>query len=221
MSDVAIAAPLDQSCWTRTGIWGNRTCTELSRVSHCRNCEVYSASGRRLLDRAAPAGYIESCTALLVEDKVAAQVATVPHLLFRVGQVWLAFLATSLREITEPSVVRSVPHRARDILRGLVNVRGELHPCVSLHAVFGEQSGTVAHRTARFLVARWAAQDWVFPVDEVDGVKDLSEQQIEPLPATLTNLPVVYTRGLFHHGDKTVAIIAEDLLFGSLLRRIS
>lgn len=221
MSDLTILAPPDQSCWTRIGVWGNRTCPELPRVVHCRNCEVYGAGGRRLLDRQAPTGYIESCTAALAEDEVVSKAVTVPHLVFRVGQAWFAFLATSLREITEPSVVRSVPHRARDILRGLVNVRGELYPCVSLHNLFDEEMPKGHLRTARFLVARWAGDDWVFPVDEVDGVKDLSEEEIEPLPVTVTNLPVVYTQGLFHVGDKTVAIIAEELFFGSLLRRIS
>ncbi len=221
MTDAATFVQLNENCWTRIGVWGDRTCPELTRVFHCRNCEVYGAGGRRLLDRAAPDGYVESCTELLVDDKVTSHVSTVPHLVFRVGRAWFALLATSLREITEPGVVRSVPHRARDILRGLVNVRGELHPCVSLHALFDEQTSAASPRTARFLVARWSGQDWVFPVDEVDGVKELSEQEIEPLPVTITNLPVVYTQGLFHHGDKTVAIIAEDLFFGSLLRRIS
>jgi hypothetical protein len=32
---------------------------------------------------------------------------------------------------------------------------------------------------------------------------------------------VVYTQGLFHSGEKTVAIIDENLLFGALLRRIA
>ncbi len=109
----------------------------------------------------------------------------------------------------------------REILRGLVNVRGELHPCVSLHALFGgaNQRHSPAYRSLSG--GARAGEDWVFPVDEVDGMKEVAEQEIEPLPATITNLPVVYTQGLFHHGNKTVAIIAEDLFFGSLLRRIS
>ncbi len=55
-----------------------------------------------------------------------------------------------------------------------------------------------------------------FPVDQVDGMHDVAEQHIEPLPATLTNVGVVYTQGLFRSGDKTVAIIDENLLFGAL-----
>jgi chemotaxis-related protein WspD len=221
MSEGFIFTSGQQNCWTRIGVWGDGTCPELPRVSHCRNCDVYTTSGRRLLDRPAPADYIESWTSLLAEEKSAAQVATVPHLVFRVGQAWLAFPATSLREITEPGVVRSVPHKPREVLLGLVNVRGELHLCVSLHEVFGEEAPAHPPRTARFLVARRAGEDWVFPVDQIEGMHAVAEEQMEPLPITLTNVEVAYTKGLFHSGEKTVALIDEDLLFGFLLRRIA
>jgi chemotaxis-related protein WspD len=221
MSEGFILTHAQQSCWTQIGVWGDGTCTELPRVSHCRNCNVYAVSGRRLLDRPASPDYIESWTSILAEEKTTAQGITVPHLVFRVGQAWLAFPATSLREITEPGVVRSVPHRPREILLGLANVRGELHPCASLHKLFGEETAAHPPRTARFLVARRAGEDWVFPVDQIEGMFDVAEQDIEPLPITLTNVDVVYTQGLFHSGEKTVAIIDEDLLFSALLRRIA
>jgi chemotaxis-related protein WspD len=221
MSNSPIQTLADQNCWTQIGVWGNSTCPELARVSHCRNCSVYSAGGRRLLDRPAPSEYIESWTEILAEDKETNQAATVAHLVFRVGDVWLALPATGLREITDRGVVRSVPHRPREILLGMVNVRGELHLCVSLHTLFGEK--TVAHppRTARFLVARHGGEDWVFPVDQVEGMHDVTEREIEPLPVTLTKVDVTYTQSMFHYGEKTVAIIDENLLFGALVRRIA
>jgi chemotaxis-related protein WspD len=70
-------------------------------------------------------------------------------------------------------------------------------------------------------VARRAGEDWVFPVDQVEGMHDVAEHEIEPLPVTLTNVDVVYTQGLFKSAGNMVAIIDENLLFGALLRRIS
>ena len=136
MSDAPIPILPEENCWKQIGVWGDRSCPELARVFDCRNCEVYSSSGRRLLDRPAPKDYIESWTTLLAEEEVVTQTVTSPYLVFRVGQAWFAFLATSLQEVTAPSVVRSVPHRPREVLLGLVNVRGELHPCISLHTMF-------------------------------------------------------------------------------------
>ncbi len=144
-----------------------------------------------------------------------------PYLVFRVGQAWLAFPATSLREITEPSVIRSVPHRPREILLGLVNVRGELHPCVSLHTLFGEEAA--AHRLPDRALPGGAVGGRRLGVSGRSSGRHARRrrQEIEPLPVTLTNVAVVYTQGLFHSGDKTVAIIDENLLFGALARRIA
>jgi chemotaxis-related protein WspD len=210
----------DRRCWTETGVWGDRTCVELPRVVHCRNCSMYSAGGRGLLDRPAPDDYIDSWTEALAEDRAAAPTAAVPHLVFRVGDTWLALRAATLREITATTVIRSVPHRPREILLGLVNIRGELFPCLSLHTLFGEQRAE-SSRTGCFLVARSGSDDWVFPVDQVDGIHDVPGGSIDPLPSTLENVQVVYTSGLFRCNDRTVAIIDEELLFSSLKRRIS
>jgi chemotaxis-related protein WspD len=220
MSDEANSVTAERSCWDRTGVWGDRTCVELPRAGHCRNCDVYSTGGRALLDRSAPDDYIDSWTAVLAEERPAQQTTAVGYLVFRVGETWLAFRATSLKEITQPTVVRSVPHRPREVLLGLVNIRGELFPCLSLHALFNE--AVVAHpRTARWLVARSGKEDWVFPADQVEGIHDVPTASIDPLPSTLESVAVVYTKGLFRCDDKTVAIIDEELLFGSLRRRIS
>jgi chemotaxis-related protein WspD len=202
-------------------VWGDNTCAELQRVSHCRNCEVYAAGGQRLFDRPVPQDYLESWAVLLAEDKGVATAVAIPHLVFRIGQVWLAFRATSLREITEPRVIRRVPHRPPETLLGLVNVRGELYPCVSLHTLFGEETAETASRTVRFFLARSTSGDWVFPVDQVDGMHEVTESQIEALPATLLNVGFVYTRGLFRQNNKSVAVIDDDVLFPALERRLA
>ena len=220
MSDGSLIM-LGEECWTRIGVWGDRTCAELSRVSHCRNCEVYAAGGRKLLDRPVFEDYAESWTALLEQERGAATL--------KLFHIWCSgsvtcgspLPAASLREITQPRIIRRVPHRPVENLLGLVNVRGELHPCVSLHLLFGEQASTTAARTGRFFVARWNSGDWVFPVDQVEGMHDIAEPQIEPLPATLKSVGAVYTKGLFRSGDKSVAIIDDSLLFPALERRLA
>jgi chemotaxis-related protein WspD len=220
MSEMAIRAG-EESCWKHIGVWGDRSCPELPKVFDCRNCGIYASRGRRLLDRPAPDGYIESWAAVIAEETLGGQSATSPYLVFRLGQAWFAFLATSLQEVAAPSVIRSVPHRSRDILLGLVNVRGELHPCVSLHTLFGEESGPQRGLMGRLLVARWAGEYWVFPADKVDGIHEVDASGIEPPPVTVSNLAMVYTQGLFRYEDKTVAVINEAMLFSELTRRIA
>jgi chemotaxis-related protein WspD len=220
MTDSLILAP-DQNCWARIGVWGDRSCVELERVSHCRNCQVYAAGGRKLLDRPVFEDYAESWAVLLEQERGTDDAASASHLVFRIGQVWFAFAATSLKEITQPRIIRRVPHRALENLLGLVNVRGELHPCVSLHLLFGEQIPVPLPRSARFFVARSSSGDWVFPVDQVEGIHEVGDQQIEPLPATLKSVGAVYTRGLFRQANRSIAIIDDSLLFPALERRLA
>src|SRR5882672_9962274 len=49
-------API-HDCWNLIGVEGNRTCRELLKFTHCRNCPVYSAAANQLLDRPLPADY--------------------------------------------------------------------------------------------------------------------------------------------------------------------
>lgn len=210
-----------RTCWTQIGVWGDGSCPELARVGHCRNCEVLSAGGRQLLDRAAPDDYLDLWTELLARDKDAESMATTPYVVFRVGQSWLAIRAVALRELTPPAVIRRVPHQRSEILLGLTAVRGEIYPCVSLHALVGETVPRTADGATRFLVARHQGADWVFPVDEVRGIYDIGTTAIEPLPTTLLHTGSVYTMGIAQCGDRPVGLLDEELVFSAIVRRIA
>ena len=54
-------AALDD-CWNRIGVHGDQSCAELLRHIHCRNCPVFSAAARTLLDVPAPAGFRQTAT---------------------------------------------------------------------------------------------------------------------------------------------------------------
>ena len=211
---------VDARCWARIGVWGDQSCPELRKVGHCHNCDVYREGGYELLDRPAPPDYIATWTDLLARDKDASAGATTSYLVFRVNDSWLAFRALVLREITPPGVVRSVPHRASDILLGLTAVRGEIHLCASLHMLIGDAPPASSTSTTRFLVARHQGADWVFPVDEVSGIHDVADAAVEPLPATLAHAASVFTRGIAQCGDRPVGLIDEELVFSALDRRI-
>jgi chemotaxis-related protein WspD len=209
-------------CWGEIGVWGNNTCMELPRVGHCRNCEVYTAGGHELLERPAPPDYLDWWTELLAtKNRDTKPEATTPYLVFRVGQSWLALRAVVLREIMQPAVIRTVPHRRSNVLLGLTVVRGEIYPCVSLHSLIGDASLDGTASTVRFLVARHQGGDWVLPVDEVSGIHDVPEAAVEALPATLAHSGGVYTKGIAQCGDLPVGLMDEDMLFSSLERKIA
>lgn len=125
-------AAVVQSCWQAAGVWGDGQCPELRQFVHCRNCPVYSAAAAKLLDRAIPEGYREEWAGHFSEKKEALRLGLRSYLFFRVASEWLALPTSVLQEVAEPRLVRSVPHRRLPVLLGLVNVRGQLLPCISL-----------------------------------------------------------------------------------------
>lgn len=42
------------ACWSRIGVRGDRSCPELERHIHCRNCPKYGAAARAILDTRSP-----------------------------------------------------------------------------------------------------------------------------------------------------------------------
>ena len=48
MTALPLHAPPDR-CWQEIGVWGDRSCPELAAVTHCHNCPVFAAAGRKFL----------------------------------------------------------------------------------------------------------------------------------------------------------------------------
>ena len=139
-------------CWNRIGIGGDRSCPELKLHVHCRNCPVFGSAAKTFFDRSAPPGYLEGWTSWLARtDEQAVPVATTADadpdtpgiqkeagvLIFRLDQEWLAFRTRTVVEVALPRPVHRIPHRAHANLSGLVNLRGQLQLCFSLHALLG------------------------------------------------------------------------------------
>ena len=130
-------AVLENDCWNKIGVKGDRSCPELSKYVHCRNCPVFTAAGQRLFERKPPAGHLAEWTKRLAEPEAAIERGTISVLVFRVGDEWLAADIGLLVEIAELRPIHTIPHRSNSVLAGLVNIRGELPLCVSLGGLLG------------------------------------------------------------------------------------
>jgi chemotaxis-related protein WspD len=123
-------------CWNKIGVWGDRSCPELTKAIHCQNCTVYANAGRGLLEREVTTAYMQEWTELLAKpsaERIGKRASeTIAVAIFRLGREWLALSANLFKQVTSPSPVHTLPHRSNEILRGLVNVRGQLLLCISL-----------------------------------------------------------------------------------------
>lgn len=140
-------APVVDPCWNRIGVWGDSTCPELVSAVHCRNCPVYAAAGRSLLEREAPTGYVGEWTSILARHKEAEAAATVSVVAFRLGSECLALPTHVCKQITEVRSIHRIPHRSNEILTGLANIGGEIQLCVLLRKLLelDEEGEASAH----------------------------------------------------------------------------
>jgi chemotaxis-related protein WspD len=221
-------------CWNRIGVRGDRSCAELSRHIHCRNCPVFSAAARTLLDVPAPTGFRQTATEHFARpaQAEAGHVASADMqsvMVFRLRAEWYAIRTAVCLEIADLRPIHSLPHRHDTAVLGVVNVRGGLLVCISLAVILGataqpEAIPTQSRRRVavpRLLVARDMAGAVAFPVDEVQGMERFRARELRDVPATVAQAQATYTRALLPLGDKTVGLLDEQRLFYTVERALA
>jgi chemotaxis-related protein WspD len=231
-------------CWRVIGVSGDRSCPELEQFIHCRNCPVLAEAARGFFDRPAPAGYLDAWRAILEEPEEPLAADATSLLVFRLDKEWLALPATLLVEVTPIRPIHTVPHRGGTPLAGLVNIRGELRLCLSLHAILGlagrpqapsreaaaagtasSTAGLEADAVPRLLVlerpGQRAAERWVVGVDEVAGVQRVPRATLRPVPATVSQATARCSASLFAWRGRDVAVLDAERLFEALRQTVT
>ena len=210
-------------CWNRIGVWGEEaaSCPELKRFIHCRNCNHYSAAGRKMLERKAPDDYRQEWTKRFSESQKQEDKRNNSSLLFRLGDEWLAINSRYVNEITQMCSIHSIPHRDSRLVKGLVNIRGELKLCVSLGAILKLEKAQEPHITDHEILERMlhienGDESYVFPVSEVHGTYRYNDKDIQAPPVTVTNAKSNFTSGMISWSDQHVGILDHELLFYAL-----
>ncbi len=214
-------------CWNRIGVWGSEKprCPLLDEFIHCRNCQVFSAAGRHLLDRAIPPEYVREWTEIISEKGKIADHAATSVLVFRLGDEWLAMSTTIFREVSAMRPVHRIPHRTNQIVCGLANVRGELLVYISLGRLLGIKKGKryaldniKGSFSERLLVIEKDDQRFVFPVSEIYGIHRYRAGDLYEAPTTIANANASYIKGILTLEHRHVGCIDEGALFSALER---
>ena len=257
--DTAAARPPDRpaepsaesrpaDCWRQIGVGGDRSCPELATFIHCRNCPVMADAARQFFDRTPPAGYLDEWREVLEQPLDDATADDLSTLVFRLADEWFALAADVLSEVTPLRTVHQIPHRSNQVLAGMVNVRGQLLLCGSLHGLLGlRQPPPTASRSrtsllpqaghrdgtapaeplrtpARLLVAsrnvERSVQRWAFAVDEVAGVQRIATAELREVPATLGKPGQRYSEALFTWQSRRVSLLDSERIFAGIHEQI-
>ena len=213
-------------CWNRIGVRGDRSCVELQRHLHCRNCPTYSAAARALLDIPLPRGYTDAWTHHFAQASAQMEDSAHSVLIFRVGAEWLALPTVLCVEVADTRTVHTLPHRRNGAVLGITNVRGELLVCLSLAAILGVDAGSAPERAGRIgqqrlLVLRSGTTGFVFVVSEVHGVHRHGAAEQMQVPATLGRAQATYTKAILPWRDTTVGMLDEQLLLHTVDRSLA
>lgn len=204
-------------CWKSIGTFGDRSCHRLSEEIHCRNCEVYRAGGRNLLDRPQPDAYREELTRQLAEPEVILEDKPLELVLFRIGGAWLALPSRCFLRTLPILPVVPMPGRTNAVFQGMVNAHGDIRLCVSLGPLMGpEMDRPVIDVSARvfprMLEISLNGQIWVYASDEVVGSIDCEQNSLEALPANLAIASQGLVRGVFDWFGLRVALLEHERL---------
>ncbi|MCE5316301.1 MAG: chemotaxis protein CheW [Parachlamydia sp.] len=185
--------------------------------------EVISA--KMLLDRKPDDSYIAEWTALLQQEAaLEGEADELSVVVFRLAGEWLALSTAVFAEIAHTRLLHHIPHRSGFLLLGLLNLRGQLRLCVSLHKLLElediPQPKAQRRQYSRLIAIRKGEERWTFPVDEVFGAIRFKKGAIQNVPVTVAKSTANYLRGVMLWEGKSVGILDEELLFQSLRRSL-
>jgi len=219
-----------------------------------RDPSEFASAARRFFDRPAPPGYLDEWSAWLAEteerpekadgedaDEAPGLLKGVGVLIFRLNREWLAFATRAVVETTLIQPVHRVPHRSSDVLRGLVNLRGQLQLCFSLYGLLGVEDSSSkvdfpieatrggaaaigldgARRAAvpdRLIVLRdrERSEIWAFTADEVHGVEQVPRRDLRGVPSTLSNPAVSFSQAIIPWNGRSVGYLDDQRVFAAL-----
>lgn len=178
-----------------------------------------------LFERPPSADYLEEWTNVLRKQEVIDyEPGALSVVVFRIGQEWLALKTIIFKEIIHRRVIHRIPHRSGKILKGLVNLDGELQLCIALNELFEigmdpfSLSPKFSYQKNRMIAIKKDQDLWVFAVDEIEGIHAWEESRIENIPVNVAKSTINYLKGIMNTDQKSIALIDEELLFYSLRR---
>ena len=221
----AVDTAVIDHCWNQIGVWSHveNRCPKLHETVHCRNCPVFAAAARNIFEgRALPPDYLADWRRHFAEPPPERRaLGQYPAVEFRVGGELLSLPMGVIDEVCQPEMIHRLPHYAPVILRGIVNIHGQLRLCFSLAELLGiDGRGPDLEGKRRvfprMLVIRRHESRFALLVDEVLGSNRYAPEDILPIPASWSRTLTQYMRGIVRSADQSVGLVDEELMFQAM-----
>lgn len=186
-----------------------------------------AAAVSALLDRVQDPAELREATDRVAHRASTQELQTRSIFIFRLGSEWLGLDSSIVDEVLGPRMIHALPHRRDGVMRGLVNVRGQLTICVALERLF--EVGAVAKAEVapsgalgqRLVVLASQGNRLAFEVDEAHGTHRFDPAGLGGVPATVVHAVASFTTGMLQWGDRTVGVLDAGLVLHALGRRLA
>ncbi len=200
---------------------------------------------KKFFSREPPAEYLEEWRQSLEKVPEESNPDEMSVLIFKLANEWFSLAAESLTEVTPLRRIHTIPHRSNTIFIGMVNVRGQLLLCCSLHGLLGlkqiDLQPLIAHKHGgkqstqipddaailtpeRLLVTSLTigrvTRRWTFPVNKVAGVHRIGREELREVPSTVGKPGQRLSNALFNWDSNTVSLLDTSRLFEDLQNQI-
>ncbi|MBB3224192.1 chemotaxis protein CheW [Pseudoduganella umbonata] len=180
---------------------------------------------RRSTDGAIDDAYLHAWAEHFRAPLAGSEIADASAVAFRIGAEWLALPTSMLLRVAPHVLPHRVPHRGARGLRGIVNVGGQLYPCIALADLLGidaegGSARTGRHTFARLLLVQWETRAFALPVADLHGIVRYAESRVQPPAATINKGVQRYLSGVVAEGDMRVGLLDAALLGPQLARAL-
>ncbi|MEW6444552.1 MAG: chemotaxis protein CheW [Pseudomonadota bacterium] len=137
------------------------------------------------------------------------------YLTFMAGGTGLGMHILRVKEILEHNRVDRVP-MASSLVRGVINLRGQVVPVIDLAVRLGEPPSTPSRRSCIIIVDLRQGEDVTeigFMVDSVTEVVEIPDDMIEPAPAFGADMPVEFIQGMGKVNGAFVTLLQLERVF--------
>ncbi len=218
------------NCWNSIGVWGREKprCPVLESVIHCQNCDKYIEAGRKVLQREITVEYENENSQNVTEsarDRID-NTDSVSVMILRIGDEWFALPSGLCQMVTEDKPIHSIPHQRNDLIKGIVNISGEVQLCFSLGSLLGVKQGVeeavIGHRGLYncLIVLVKEGRRYVFPVSEFRGLHRYNKKELQNTPATIKNDTADFLIGVIGLDNLNIGCLDTNIVFDSLENKI-
>lgn len=127
---------------------------------------------------------------------------------FSIGEEEYAIDINRVNIIERPLEVFKIPNTP-DFIEGVINLRGKVHPLLSLRKRF-ELKEKERDDNTRFIIASVNSSAIGLIVDQVNRIMSIDEETIEDIPQTLDSLQKKFVNAVAKVNDKIILILDID-----------